>query len=119
MPEHLAIKKICSRWIPRNLSIAQKKPRVGWSKEMRQKYDHGASEQVYDIVTGDECWIYAYEPESKQQSALWVFQDEPNPTKDVFKMHVSEIPQSEWQKCFDNWFQRMQKCTDGEYLKKQ
>ena len=36
---------------------------------------------VYDIVTGDELWIYAYEPESKQQSTVWVFQDEPNPTK--------------------------------------
>ncbi|EFN87503.1 hypothetical protein EAI_05529, partial [Harpegnathos saltator] len=41
----------------------------------------------YDIVTGDESWIYtsvyAYEPESKQQSTVWVFQDEPNPTKVV------------------------------------
>ena len=33
------------------------------------------------IVTGDESWIYAYEPESKRQSTVWVFQDESNPTK--------------------------------------
>ena len=79
--EHLTVKKICSRWIPHNLSIAQKKARVDWSKEMLQKYDRGASKHVYDIVTGDESWIYAYEPESKQQSTVWVFQDEPNPTK--------------------------------------
>ena len=26
-------------------------------------------------------WIYAYEPESKQQLTIWVFQDEPNPIK--------------------------------------
>ena len=32
---------------------------------MLQKYDHDASKHVYDIVTGDESWIYAYEPESK------------------------------------------------------
>ena len=38
---------------------------------------------VYDIVTGDESWIYAYESESKHQSTVWVFQDEPNPTKDA------------------------------------
>ena len=49
-----------------------KKTPVAWSKERLQKYDHGASKHVYDIVTGDESWIYAYEPESKQQ---------PNPTK--------------------------------------
>ena len=48
---------------------------------MLPKYNRGASKNVYDIVTGDESWIYAYEPESKQQSTLWVFQDEPNPTK--------------------------------------
>ena len=45
---------------------------------MLQKYDRRA---MYDIVTGDESWIYAYEPESKQQSIVWVFQDEPNPIK--------------------------------------
>ena len=36
----------------------------------------------------------------------------------AFKMHVLEVPQLEWQKCFDNWFKRMQKCLDlhGEYF---
>ena len=37
--EHLTDKKICSRWIPHNLSIAQKIAPVDWSKEMLQKYD--------------------------------------------------------------------------------
>ena len=36
----------------------------------------------------------------------------PEETVDAFRMHVSEILQSEWQKCFDNWFKRMQKCID-------
>ncbi|GFT92217.1 uncharacterized protein NPIL_112791, partial [Nephila pilipes] len=31
----------------------------------------------------DESWIYAYEPETKQQSTVWVFQDEAKPTKVV------------------------------------
>lgn len=30
--EHLAVKKICSRWIPHNLTIAQKKARIGAKK---------------------------------------------------------------------------------------
>ena len=79
--EHLTVKKICSRWIPHNLSIAQKKARDDWSKEMLQKYDRGASKHVCDIVTGAESWIYAYEPESTQQLTVWVFQNESNPTK--------------------------------------
>ena len=62
------------------MSIGQKKASVDWSKEMLQKYDRGASKHGYDIVTGNESWNYAYEPKSKQQSTVWVFQDEPNPT---------------------------------------
>ena len=75
--EHLTVKKISSRWIPH----AQKKARVDWSQEMLQKYDRGASKHVYDFVTGDESWICEYEPESKQQSTVWVSHDESNPTK--------------------------------------
>ena len=44
----------------------------------------------------------------------------PDEGVDVFRMHVMEIPQPEWQKCFDNWFKWMQKCIDfnGEYFEK-
>ena len=50
---------------------------------MLKKYNAGASKDVYKILTGDKSWIYVYEQESKQQSTVWVFQDEPNPTKVV------------------------------------
>ena len=40
---------------------------------------------------------------------------------DAFRMHVLEIPQSEFQKFFDNWFKCMEKCIElnGEYFEKQ
>ena len=37
----------------------------------------------YKIVTVDESWICAYEPETKLQSTVWVFEPGPNPTKVV------------------------------------
>ena len=52
--EHLAIKKICSRWIPHNLTIAEKKIRIDWCKEMLEKYEGGALNDVYKIIIGDE-----------------------------------------------------------------
>lgn len=115
--DHLVVKKICSRWIPHNLTNAEKKARVDWCKKMIKKYNSGASNEVNKIVTGDESWIYAYEPETKQQSTVWIFQDE----KKAFKNHVLEVSESEWKKCFENWFQRMKKCIDlhGEYFEKQ
>lgn len=81
--EHLHVKKVCSRWIPHNLTNAQKEARVDWCKKMLKKFAQGASKAVYNICTGDESWIYSYDPETKQQSTVWVFQDEPNPTKVV------------------------------------
>ena len=48
---------------------------------MLKKYDRGASKDVCKIVTGDESWIYAYESETKQQSTVWVFEDDPSLTK--------------------------------------
>jgi hypothetical protein len=53
---------------------------VDWCKEMVKKFNRGASENMYTIVTGDATWIYSYEPETKQQYTVWVFQDEQNPT---------------------------------------
>lgn len=56
--EHLAVKKICSRWIPHNLTVAQKTARVNWCKEKLQKYNRGASKAVHNIYTCDESYIY-------------------------------------------------------------
>lgn len=50
---------------------------------MPVKYYRCASKHVYYIMTRDESWIYAHEPESKQQATGWVFQEKPNPTKTV------------------------------------
>ena len=57
---------------------------------MFKNYECGVSKHVYDFVTGDESWIYAYEPESKQQSTVWVLQDEPNPTKVALAQSTSK-----------------------------
>ena len=46
----------------------------------------------------------------------------PEEAVDAFRMqNVLKIPQSEWQKRFNNWFKRMQKCIDlnGEYFENQ
>ncbi|CAH1955092.1 unnamed protein product [Acanthoscelides obtectus] len=40
---------------------------------------------------------------------------------DAFKNAVLDLPANEWNKCFENWFERMQMCINlrGEYFKKQ
>ncbi|XP_026760939.1 histone-lysine N-methyltransferase SETMAR-like [Galleria mellonella] len=79
--EELRVRKLCCRWIPHELTAEQKRARVEWCLQMLLQYDHGHYNAVYDIVTGDETWIYYFEPEEKQQSCVWVFENENRPTK--------------------------------------
>lgn len=48
---------------------------------MHERFNGGDLNSVFDIVTGDESWIYCYDPETKRQSAQWVFHFEEFPSK--------------------------------------
>ncbi|CAH1966648.1 unnamed protein product [Acanthoscelides obtectus] len=45
----------------------------------------------------------------------------PEEAVDAFKNAVLDLPANEWNKCFENWFERMQMCVylRGEYFEKQ
>ncbi|CAH1975915.1 unnamed protein product [Acanthoscelides obtectus] len=177
--------KLVSRWIPHLLTEEQKAVRVNWCQKTLDRFNSGNSKNVYSVVSGDESWIYCYEPENKRQSAVWVFQGEEKPIKvirsrsvskkmqrtvtadwytticlpkvitklrkinpekriilhqdnasshtaqknkaspeetvDAFKNAVLDLPANKWNKCFENWFERMQMCINlrGEYFEKQ
>ena len=46
---------------------------------MLRKFNGRRSPRVWVIVTGDETWVYQYDPKTKQQSDVWVFPNE-NPS---------------------------------------
>jgi hypothetical protein len=46
-----------------------------------KKFNGCDSNAVFDILTGDESWIYCYDPEIKRQSAPYVFPSQELPTK--------------------------------------
>ena len=72
----LGVRKRFARWVAHNLSEERKRGRVDWCTYMLRKFDRGRSPNVWDIVTGGETWVYQYDPETKQRSAVWVFPDE-------------------------------------------
>lgn len=71
--EHLKKKKITSRWVPHELTPAQKKERVKICKEILEKIQSG-SWRLGDIITGDETWIYFRQIGRKASNACWVDQ---------------------------------------------
>ncbi|KAI6649574.1 Mariner transposase [Oopsacas minuta] len=48
---------------------------------MLKRFANGSSRAVSEILTGDETWIYHYDPETKRMSKEWVEEDAPPPTK--------------------------------------
>lgn len=88
--EELWVRKLISRWVPHNLSEEQKAARVTWCKANLERFNGGASNHVFDIVSGDETWIYSYEPDSKTQSTVWTFVNELKPTKVTRSRSVSK-----------------------------
>src|ERR1043166_1058079 len=77
----LGVRKVSSRWVPHSLKGEQKEARMEWCQYMIAKFQNPDSRRVADIITGDESWIYQYDPETKQQSAVWVFPGDAPPTK--------------------------------------
>ena len=67
--KHLKVRKMLVHWVSHLLSEEQKEHWVNWRQFMLEKFDHGKSKQEYDIATGDESWIYEFDPETECQSS--------------------------------------------------
>ncbi|CAH1998175.1 unnamed protein product [Acanthoscelides obtectus] len=89
--EELGVRKLVSRWIPHLLTEEQKAARVNWCQKTLDRFN---SKNVYSIVSGDESWIYCYEPENKRQLAVWVFQGG----------HIVTIPLNEQRTVTADWY---------------
>lgn len=68
----LGMKKLCARWVPRVLTIDQKRIRVLTSQRNLTNYTRNSSEFLRLFITMDETWIHHYTPESSQQAKQWV-----------------------------------------------
>ncbi|GBP60583.1 Mariner Mos1 transposase [Eumeta japonica] len=55
------------------MTEAQKHRLANRCREMMQRFAGGDTNAVHNMVTGDESWIYCYDPETKRQSAQWMF----------------------------------------------
>ena len=69
--EHLSIRKHCSKWVPRLLTIDQKQQHVDNSEHCLQLFQHNKKEVLRKYVAIDEIWIHHFTPGSNRQSAEW------------------------------------------------
>ena len=69
--ERLWLRKICTRRVPHLLSD-EKQSQVRLASQVIEKYDKCDPCRLEEIVTGDETWIYHFQPDSKAKNKVWV-----------------------------------------------
>ena len=63
---------MCACWVPHLLTDKQKQSRVRLASQVIEKYDKCDPRGLEEIVTGDETWIYHFQPNSKAKNKVWV-----------------------------------------------
>jgi hypothetical protein len=80
MHEWLGFHKVCSRWVPHQLTPQHKSQEMGLSMHHLQCYQDEEDDMLSWIVTGDEPWVHHYEAKMKHASMQWK-----HPTSPVHK----------------------------------
>ncbi|GFV55698.1 histone-lysine N-methyltransferase SETMAR [Trichonephila clavipes] len=63
--EDFNFKKLCSRWVPRLLTVEHKEKSFAISLDFLIRYEEEGGDMFSRIVTGDETWVFHITPESK------------------------------------------------------
>ena len=80
LKKHLKVRKINARWIPHLLTDEQKKTRVTMAKRLLKMYPKYSKKAFDNIVTGDETWVYYFEPKRKVDNRIWATKNARRPS---------------------------------------
>ena len=78
--EDLDMRKICAKMVPKLLDDDQKERHVVVCQDI---LEHLQTEPdlLQRVITGNESWIFEYDPETKRQSFQWKYPSSPRPKK--------------------------------------
>ncbi|KAF7283525.1 hypothetical protein GWI33_000358 [Rhynchophorus ferrugineus] len=68
--EYLVMRKLCAKWVPRELTFDQKQRRVDYSEQCLKMVQF-----LRRYVTMDEAWLHHFTPKSNRQSSEWTAHD--------------------------------------------
>ena len=80
LTEELGMRKICAKIVPKNLTNKQKENQRNVCLDLLEciKNDENFFKHV---ITGNESWIFEYDPKTKRQSLEWHTSNSPHPKK--------------------------------------
>ena len=101
LKEDMGKRKLCPHFVPHSLTLEQREHRVTSCQDFIAMA-HVDKNFFNKIVTGDETWCFAYDPETKQQFWMGWW--------DIPSAKETEIPMVSHQDHVDNFFQ-LSRCT--------
>ncbi|XP_026333857.1 protein GVQW3-like [Hyposmocoma kahamanoa] len=78
--EELHMRKVCAKLVPKVLTDEQKDLRVLRCRELLDLCERDP-DFLDTVITGDETWVFEYDPETKRMSAEWHTSASPRPKK--------------------------------------
>jgi len=80
LTDELAMKKLCAKFVPKNLTIEQKDNQKDVCLNLLERIQRDRN-FLKNVITDDETWIFEYDPETKRQSKEWHTSASPHPKK--------------------------------------
>ena len=80
LTEDLNLRRVSPKFVPKLLTEQHKELRKEISEDMLDLANHNP-EFIKTIITGDETWVYGYDPETKFQFSQWKHPESPWPKK--------------------------------------
>jgi hypothetical protein len=84
LKEDLGKRKLCARFVSHSLTPKQREDRVTSGQDIIAMANADKN-FLNKIITEDESWCFAYDPETRQQSPEWVGETSPQPKKLKFQ----------------------------------
>jgi len=74
------MRKICAKLVPKNLTVEQKTSRLEICQDLLGRLEIEPN-FLHKVITGDEPWVFDYDPKTKRQSEEWHTKSSPRPKK--------------------------------------
>jgi len=80
LTEELGMRKICAKLVPQNLTKEQKENRKNVCLDLLERIENDENFFKH-VITGDDTWIFEYDPKTKRQSSEWHTSNSTRPKK--------------------------------------
>ena len=80
LTEELQMRRVTAKFVPRLLTAEQKDNRMSICTDLCERAQNNPN-FMSSVLSGDECWVYGYDPQTKQMSSQWKTASSSQPKK--------------------------------------